>query len=65
VHVLFESRHRRADAGHVSVVGELSANGAAEGGGVREEAGVVYPPHELMFVCELNMGEEGVCFMAR
>jgi hypothetical protein len=44
----------------VAVVGELSTHGAAEGGVVREEAGVVDSLHGLLFVCELNVGEEGV-----
>jgi hypothetical protein len=44
----------------VAVAGELSTHGAAEGGVVREEAGVVDSRHELLFVCELDVGEGGV-----
>jgi hypothetical protein len=44
----------------VAVDDELSTHEAAEGGVVREEAGVVDSPHELLFVCELNVGERGV-----
>jgi hypothetical protein len=44
----------------VAVVVELSTPGAAEGGVVREEAGVVDSPHKLLFVRELNVGEGGV-----
>jgi hypothetical protein len=44
----------------VTVVGELSTHRAAEVGVVREEAGVVDSPHELLLLCELNVDERGV-----
>jgi hypothetical protein len=48
----------------VSVVGELSTHGAAEGGVVREKAaGVMHPPSKFMFLCELNVGGGGVLFV--
>jgi hypothetical protein len=34
---------------------------AAEGGVVREDADVVFAPHNFMFMCKLNIGEGGVC----
>jgi hypothetical protein len=49
--VFSEVWHRGAVARHVAVAGELSAHGAAEGGIVCEEAGVVDSPYELLFVC--------------
>jgi hypothetical protein len=49
--------HRGAVTGHVAVVGELTGHGAAQGGVVCEEAGVVHFPHEFLLVCELDMGE--------
>jgi hypothetical protein len=49
----------------VEVAGELSKHGAAEGGVMRKEAGVVDSPHEFMFVCELSVGEGGVTCVER
>jgi hypothetical protein len=65
VPVLSKVRHRGAVACHVSDAGELPSHGAAEGGIVREETGVVYSPHKLMFVCELNTREGRVFFVER
>jgi hypothetical protein len=50
VSVLSEARRRGSVTRHVAVAGELSTHGAAEGGAVRKEAGVVDSPHELLFV---------------
>jgi hypothetical protein len=47
----------------VAVGGELAAHGAAQGGVVGEEAGVVYAPHEFLLVGELSVGECGVPFV--
>jgi hypothetical protein len=52
-----EASYRGAFARSVAVAGELSAHGAAKGRDVREEAGVVFSPHELLFVYELDVGE--------
>jgi hypothetical protein len=49
----------------VSVARELPAHGAAEGGVVREEAGVVYSQHKFMFMCESSMGMGGMFFVER
>jgi hypothetical protein len=45
-----ETGHRGAFTRHLAVACDLSAHGTAEGGAVREEAGVVDPPHEFLFV---------------
>jgi hypothetical protein len=49
----------------VSIASELAPHGAAQGGVVCEEAGVVNPPHEFLFVGELDVGECCVCFVER
>jgi hypothetical protein len=41
----------------VAVASELATHGAAHGGVVCEEAGVVDSPHEFLFVGELDVGE--------
>jgi hypothetical protein len=41
----------------VAVAGEFAKHGATHGGVVGEEAGVVYAPHEFLFVSELDVGE--------
>jgi hypothetical protein len=43
----------------VAVASELAKHGAAQGGIVCEEAGVVDAPHEFLLVGELNVGECG------
>jgi hypothetical protein len=47
----------------VAVAGELATHGAAQGGVVGEEAGVVYSPHEFLLVSELDVGECCVFFV--
>jgi hypothetical protein len=47
----------------VAVASELATRGAARGGVVCEEAGVVDSPHEFLLVSELNVGECGVLFV--
>jgi hypothetical protein len=41
----------------VAVASELATYGAAQGGAVCEEAGVVDSPREFLLVGELNVGE--------
>jgi hypothetical protein len=47
--------------GHVA--SELATHGAAQGGVVCDEAGVVDAPHEFLLVGELNVGECSVFFV--
>jgi hypothetical protein len=46
---------------HVFVADELPTLGAAEGGVVRKEAGIVL--HEFLLLGELDIGEGGVFFV--
>jgi hypothetical protein len=46
--------------GHVAIASELTTHGAAQGGVVCENAGVVDSPHEFLLVGELDVGE--YCF---
>jgi hypothetical protein len=63
--VLSETRHRGAFIRHTAVSKEMFRHGAAEGGVVRKEAGAVDSPHELLFVCKLNVGKGGVFCVKR
>jgi hypothetical protein len=63
VAVLSQARHGGAVTGHVAVAGELATRGAAQGGVVCEEAGVVDSPHEVLPVGELDVGECCVFFV--
>jgi hypothetical protein len=47
----------------VAVANEMATHGAAQGGVVCEEAGVVYSPHEFLLEGELDVGECGVLFV--
>jgi hypothetical protein len=47
----------------VAVASELTTHGAAQGGVVCEEAGVVDPPHIFLLVGELDVGECCVLFV--
>jgi hypothetical protein len=47
----------------MAVAGELATHGAAQGGVVGEEAGVVYAPREFLLVRELDVGECCVFFV--
>jgi hypothetical protein len=49
----------------VSIASELATHGATHGGVVCEEAGVVNPLHEFLFVGELDIGECCVFFVER
>jgi hypothetical protein len=55
VTVLYEAGHRGAVNGHVAVAGEMTSHGAAQGGVVWKEAGVVHSPYEFLTVCELGV----------
>jgi hypothetical protein len=57
VSVMLEARHRGAVASHATVTGALTAHGVAHGRFACEEASVVYSPHALVFVCELDVGK--------
>jgi hypothetical protein len=56
VAVVSKAGHRGAVTGHVAVADELTTHGTARDGVVREDAGVVYSPHELLLVCVLDIG---------
>jgi hypothetical protein len=47
----------------VAVASELATHGAAHGGVVCEEAGVVDSPHEFLLMGELDVGECCVFFV--
>jgi hypothetical protein len=47
----------------VPVASELATHGAAHGGVVGEESGVVDSPHEFLLVGELDVGECCVLFV--
>jgi hypothetical protein len=55
--VMSQAKHGWAVTGHVTVASELATHGAAQGGVVREEAGVVDSSHEFLFVGELDVRE--------
>jgi hypothetical protein len=50
VAVMSQPRHGGAVTGHVAVASELAPRGAAQGGVVCEEVGVVDSPHEFLLV---------------
>jgi hypothetical protein len=52
VAVLSKASHRGVFTGHAAGACDLTANGATKGGVVREEAGLVYSPHEFLLMCE-------------
>jgi hypothetical protein len=56
VGVMSKTGHKRVVTGHVTVASELTAHGAAHDGVVWYEAWVLYSPHQLLLMCELDIG---------
>jgi hypothetical protein len=57
VAVMSKGGHGRAVTGHVAVAGDVATHVATQGRVVGEEAGVVFAPHKVLLVSELDVGE--------